>query len=667
MHELAAGVVFAGFRIERVLGSGGMGSVYAARHPRLPRLVALKLLHSSYSADPVFRGRFEREAELAGRLDHPNIVAIHDRGSEDGRLWIAMQYVAGSDAEAAVREGPVPSERALHIARSTADALDFAHAAGLLHRDVKPANILLRDGAPGVSVQQVLLTDFGIAKAIDEGTALTQTGSLVATLRYAAPEQLDGRQAGPRSDQYSLACTLFHLLAGRPPYTATTAGALVGAHLMQPVPRISELVPGLSVAVDAAFERALAKNPDQRYASCAEMVAAVTTAVTTGAAPTQPITDPRALLGQGNAQPHTDPPAGIPAQTYVDPQSGDRTRPNTDPRSENPAHRYTDPQSGGRAQPFTDQPFANPAQPHTDPRSGGPAQPLTDPRSGGPAQPLTDPRSTGPAQSYTNPRSAGLAQPYTDPGLGGPDSGPYSGVPPYTDPAAGHSLTDAGRGQPLTGPGSAIPTHSSSNSHPLDSGRSAHENGTRRGRTPWIVAAVLGVAAVLAIVATIVLTNRSGTGTGPAPSTTTVAPTTTADAWAAARPTIAMFPDLLPASPDSEGYRGLRCSFATKNPDAVWDTGFNCTDRENLELQVLSHPDAETVGRFVATMPAGTSEQVRSRYGRPLTVRSFNGSTGPWLLVQFDAAPHSTVLLQVFWKGHTHQEMIDEWLTSAPL
>ncbi|APE35298.1 hypothetical protein BOX37_16610 [Nocardia mangyaensis] len=173
-------------------------------------------------ADPVFRGRFEREAELAGRLDHPNIVAIHDRGSEDGRLWIAMQHVAGSDAEAAVREGPVPPERALHIARSTAEALDYAHAAGLLHRDVKPANILLRDGAPGVRVQQVLLTDFGIAKAIDEGTALTQTGSLVATLRYAAPEQLDGRQAGPRSDQYALACTLFHLLAGRPPYTATT-------------------------------------------------------------------------------------------------------------------------------------------------------------------------------------------------------------------------------------------------------------------------------------------------------------------------------------------------------------------------------------------------------------------------------------------------------------
>ncbi|MDO3646493.1 serine/threonine-protein kinase [Nocardia mangyaensis] len=624
MHELAAGAVFAGFRIERVLGSGGMGSVYAARHPRLPRLVALKLLHSSYSADPVFRGRFEREAELAGRLDHPNIVAIHDRGSEDGRLWIAMQYVAGSDAEAAVREGRVPSERALHIARSTADALDYAHAAGLLHRDVKPANILLRDGAPGVSVQQVLLTDFGIAKAIDEGTALTQTGSLVATLRYAAPEQLDGRQAGPRSDQYALACTLFHLLAGRPPYTATTAGALVGAHLMQPIPRISELVPGLSVAVDTAFERALAKNPDHRYANCAGMVTAIAHAVTTGAAPTQPITDPHAPLGHGTAPPHTDPPAGIHARATTDHQSGNRTHPST----ENPAFRYPDPQSGGRAQLSTGQPFADPAQPYTEP--GGPAQA------------------------------------YTDPALGGPDSRSYGRVPPYTDPAAGHSINDAAGARAWTSPDSARAGNPSSDSHALEiGGRSAH-GGARRGRTAWIAAAVVGVAAVLAVVATVVL-NRNEPGTGHAPGTTTIAPTTTADAWAAARPTIAMFPDLLPAGPDSAGHRGLRCSFATKNPDAMWDTGFNCTDRDNLELQVLSHPDTETVGQFVATMPVGTSQQVRSRYGRPLTVRSFNGSTGPWLLVQFDAAPHSTVLLQVFWKGHTHQEMIDEWLTSAPL
>ncbi|WP_336082331.1 serine/threonine-protein kinase [Nocardia sp. SSK8] len=516
MHELPAGAVFAGFRIERVLGSGGMGSVYAARHPRLPRLVALKLLHSSFAADPLFRGRFEREAELAGRLDHPNIVAIHDRGSADGQLWIAMQYVAGSDADTVVRAGALPVEQALHIARSTADALDHAHAAGLLHRDVKPANILLRERAPGVTAQQVLLTDFGIAKAIDEGTALTQTGSLVATLRYAAPEQLDGRALGPRSDQYSLACTLFHLLTGQPPYTATSAGALIGAHLMHPVPRVTALRPDLPPAMDAVFARALAKDTDHRFASCAEMVAAATTALTTGVGPTVPFT-----------------------------------------------------QAGG---------------------------------------------TTGATAEFDR-------------------SGPVHGT----------------GGPAVVGP----------------SGPTGNPGSRRRWITGAAVAA--GLAVVLAVAVTIALTRDDpGTGTFPPPSTTT-ATTTTVDAWAAAQPTIALFPDLLPASPDSEGYRGFRCSFATKNPDAVWDTGFDCTDREKLNMQVLAHPDTAAVQKFVATLPAGATQQLRSRYGKPITVRSFNGSTGPWLLVQFDTAPHSTVLLQVYWKGHTHQEMIDEWLTSAPL
>ncbi|MFD3701652.1 serine/threonine-protein kinase [Nocardia sp. NPDC058658] len=537
MHELRAGDIFAGYRIERVLGSGGMGSVFAARHPRLPRLVAVKLLHSSYSADPVFRGRFEREADLAGRLDHPNIVAIHDRGSEDGRLWIAMQYVAGSDAESAVRAGALAPERALHIARSTADALDYAHAAGLLHRDVKPANILLSESAIGGG-QRVLLTDFGIAKAVDEGTALTETGSLVATLRYAAPEQLDGRGASPRSDQYSLACTLFHLLAGCPPFTATSAGALVAAHLMQPVPRISTVVPGLAAA-DPVFERALAKDPGHRFANCSEMVAAATTALTSGIAPTRPFTE-----------------------------------------------------SGSGATLFT----------------GGPAQPLPG------TQGSPRPQDAGPSGSA-----------WAAPGIGAPDE---------------RALGVESRAQP--------------------------DGTTRRGKAVWWTVGVGGLVLVLAI-ATAVLVNRGSGDNGAVPTTTTGTPTTTVDAWAAARPTIAMFPDLLPANPDSEGYRGFRCSFATKNADAVWDTGFDCTDREGLQLQLLAHSDAETVDRFVATLPAGPTQQLRSRYGRPLIVHSFNGSTGPWLLVRFDAAPYSTVLLQVYWKGHTHQEMIDQWLSTAPL
>ncbi|MGY0498880.1 serine/threonine-protein kinase [Nocardia sp. FBN12] len=534
MHELRAGDIFAGYRIERVLGAGGMGSVYAARHPRLPRLVAVKVLHSSFSADPVFRGRFEREADLAGRLDHPNIVAIHDRGSEDGRLWIAMQYVAGSDAESALRTGPLAPDLALHIARCTADALDCAHAAGLLHRDVKPANILLSERA-NVSDQRVLLTDFGIAKAIDESTALTETGTLVATLRYAAPEQLDGRTAGPRSDQYSLACTLFHLLAGQPPYTATNAGALIGAHVMQPVPRISAVMPGLPSAVDAVFARALAKDPGHRFTSCAEMVAATTTALATGVAP------------------------------FADARAGSFTRPAPDP---------------------TDRAFPSPG-------------------------------------------------PYLDHG-------------------------DAAGEQPWATAGVAHPAGPENRQH-FDGTARAH-----RGTARWLAAGVAGSAAIAAVATALVVSRDSGGADGIA-TTITSATTTRVDPWAAARPTMALFPGLLPENPESVGYRAMRCSFATKSPDAVWDTGFDCTDREGAQMQMLAHPDADTVGRFVATLPTGPTQQLRSRYGRPLTVHSFNGSTGPWLLVRFDAAPYSTVLLQVYWKGHTHQEMIDQWLSTAPL
>ncbi|WP_233444440.1 serine/threonine-protein kinase [Nocardia puris] len=479
-QSLRPGSVFAGYRIEGLVGAGGMGSVYSAHHPRLPRMVALKLLHPSFAADPVFRGRFEREAQLAGRLDHPNIVAIHDRGQEGEQLWIAMQYIQGGDADSLARGGPLPPARALHIARETANALDHAHAAGLLHRDVKPANILLRaPSAPGAP-EQVLLTDFGIAKSADEVGSLTQTGTLLATLRYAAPEQLSGGELGPRTDQYSLACTLFHLLAGRPPFTADTAAGVIGAHLMQPVPRISTLRPDLPPALDAVFERAMAKNPEHRFPSCAAMAAAASAA----------FDPPRAPL------PPTPPPS-------------------------------------------------------------------------------------------------------------------------------------------------------------------------RKRR--WLLA--LGaVAAVLAVAGAGAFALRpdetpTTTTTSTPPPTTSTAP----DPWAAGRDTVALFPDLLPAGPDTVGYRDLRCSFATKNPGAVWEHGFNCTDRQGLELQVLQHDSAATVDRYVATLEQGATETLTSRYGEPLTVRKFNGSTGPWILVRFGAAPRSSVLLQVFEKGSSHQEVIDEWLRSAPL
>jgi len=216
--SLFPGEVFAGFVIERELGAGGMGVVYLARHPRLPRRVALKLLRTELGADPSFVARFQREAETVARLDHPNIVAIDDSGA----LWISMRFIDGSTAAGALAEyqGGMPPERAVHIVEKVAAALDFAHRHHIVHRDVKPANILLTVGDDG-DHERVYLTDFGVAKAMGEieaqATALTTAGNVVATLDYAAPEQIEGQSLDGRCDVYALGCVLYKLLTGAIP------------------------------------------------------------------------------------------------------------------------------------------------------------------------------------------------------------------------------------------------------------------------------------------------------------------------------------------------------------------------------------------------------------------------------------------------------------------
>ncbi|MFI6167739.1 bifunctional serine/threonine-protein kinase/ABC transporter substrate-binding protein [Nocardia sp. NPDC051052] len=269
---LRAGEVFAGYVIKRQLGRGGMGSVYLAQHPRLPRLTALKVLDPDLYSDNEVRARFEREAELVARLDHPNIVAVYDRGVEEGLLWISMQYVDGTDA-AAVKPRPLPPERAVEIIAETAKALDYAHAAGVLHRDVKPANILLASAAAGQD-ERVLLTDFGIARLRDESRQLTENGTLTATLAYASPEQLSFSPIDHRSDQYSLACSLFWLLVGRSPFAASSPATMIAGHLQQPPPRIHSLRPSVPPGVDVVLAKALAKRPDERFESCTEFAAA---------------------------------------------------------------------------------------------------------------------------------------------------------------------------------------------------------------------------------------------------------------------------------------------------------------------------------------------------------------------------------------------------------
>ncbi|NUS95426.1 MAG: serine/threonine protein kinase, partial [Nocardia sp.] len=236
-----------------------MGEVYLAADRDLPRPVALKLLDRARTADPEVAARFRREADTAARLAHPNIVAVHARGEQDGRLWIAMEYVDGTDAGELLRAGPPTPERAVRIIEATAAALDHAHRRGILHRDVKPANILLTRSTP----EHVLLADFGIAKSLDESVGLTRTGEVFASLRYAAPEQFTDAAIDHRADIYALGGTLHHLLTGSHPYSGTTSAQLIHSHLNAPVPAPSRHRGDLPEAFDAVIARAMAKDPAQ--------------------------------------------------------------------------------------------------------------------------------------------------------------------------------------------------------------------------------------------------------------------------------------------------------------------------------------------------------------------------------------------------------------------
>ncbi|MFF0631849.1 ADP-ribosylglycohydrolase family protein [Nocardia sp. NPDC004151] len=272
---LRRGEVFAGYVIEREVGRGGMGSVYAARHPRLPRLIALKLLHREMFGDNETRQRFEREADVISQLDHPNIITVFDRGDEGEQLWIAMQYVDGVDG-ASIDPVGLPPDRAVEIIVQTAAALDYAHARGVLHRDVKPANLLLsRSGGIGTGfAERVLLSDFGIARVLDDTAHLTRTGMLNATLAYASPEQLTSAPMGPRSDQYSLACTLFRLLTGRGPFDAPNIATVMLGHLQSPPPPAGQFRREVPAELDAVLRRALSKDPRDRYETCYEFARA---------------------------------------------------------------------------------------------------------------------------------------------------------------------------------------------------------------------------------------------------------------------------------------------------------------------------------------------------------------------------------------------------------
>jgi len=276
MTRLTSGETFAGYRIIRILGVGGMGEVYLAEHPRLPRRDALKLLRLDASADPEFRARFLREADLASGLWHPNIVGVHDRGDVDGRLWIAMDFIDGEDAgRLLARQYPsgMPKELVVAIVGAIASALDYANGRGLLHRDVKPANIMLTD-VDDPKKRRILLTDFGIARGADDELELTSAEMAVGTVAYTAPEQLLGHQIDGRADQYALAATAYHLLAGDTLFPNSNPATVISSHLHTAPPQLSARRPDL-VALEPVLARALAKDPANRYPRCEEFASAL--------------------------------------------------------------------------------------------------------------------------------------------------------------------------------------------------------------------------------------------------------------------------------------------------------------------------------------------------------------------------------------------------------
>jgi serine/threonine-protein kinase len=262
------GSTFGPYQLKRLLGRGGMGEVYEAEHTVKEWTVAVKLMTAEFSKDPVFRERMKREARIAGRLQEPHVVPIHDYGEIDGQMYLEMRLIEGTDLDSVLKRfGPLTPPRAVAILTQIASALDAAHAAGVMHRDIKPPNVLVtRDDF-------AYLVDFGIASATTD-EKLTQLGTAVGTWKYMAPERFSNEEVTYRADIYALACVLYECLTGGPPYRADSAGTLVTAHLMQPVPQVSAARAGIPKGFDAVIARGMAKKPEDRYATAGDLALA---------------------------------------------------------------------------------------------------------------------------------------------------------------------------------------------------------------------------------------------------------------------------------------------------------------------------------------------------------------------------------------------------------
>jgi serine/threonine-protein kinase len=316
---MPAGTRFAGYRISDVIGRGGMSIVYAAEHVQLGRRIALKLMAPQLASDDSFRERFIRESQIAASLEHPNVVPIYDAGEADGFLYIAMRYVEGIDLRTLLkRNAPLGLGQTLFLLEQVAGALDAAHERGLVHRDVKPANILVSQPS-----DRVYLTDFGVAKAMSS-PGLTKTGFFVGTFEYAAPEQLEGKPIDGRTDLYALGCVLYECLSGEAPFKAATEASIIHAHLVEPPPKLSTSRADLPVALNSVIARAMAKVKEERYDSCTDLTnavrrAALDTSVVPATELQRPVTAPVSAMQETTlappepAAPTTPPPAPPPS------------------------------------------------------------------------------------------------------------------------------------------------------------------------------------------------------------------------------------------------------------------------------------------------------------------------------------------------------------------
>ncbi|MGE5265364.1 MAG: serine/threonine-protein kinase, partial [Acidobacteriota bacterium] len=265
----APGEYIGPYRIIEPLGQGGMATVFKAYHAMLDRYVAIKALHPAFKEDPTFLTRFEREARIVAKLDHPNIIPIYDFAEHEGTPYLVMRYIEGETLKSLLVQQPMPLERVLEILRPVTDALSYAHSQGVLHRDIKPSNILLSNDG------HIYLTDFGLARTTQPGSSTLSRDMLIGTPQYISPEQAKSESVDERSDIYSLGVVLFEMLTGRVPFSADTPYSVIHDHIYSPLPMPSSINPKLSPEIERVVLKALAKDPDARYRDARDLLQAL--------------------------------------------------------------------------------------------------------------------------------------------------------------------------------------------------------------------------------------------------------------------------------------------------------------------------------------------------------------------------------------------------------